>query len=374
MLAQVKFVKTLTLARLPSSHLLAVSAVLLYYDRTNQHPSGHAPFTPAQLAWLQGIFASNEHPELAQLPSPTNTDLGISATWLRSDHHHRSLDTGSAANLYALNTRARPLAAATTATNPHPLTLAILPPISAAGPYNPEACLSPKVVKMILDLNFVEMSEISISDETPQAPGRPLITHPPPPPPVQDISQWMECFSLMVAVVTRFPEKVPKLWAYQATIILAERKYEGKWWVTYDRQYRRRSLARKNLNWSVTDPRLYKNSPGEHSPSQNTIRQSTAHTTQTAHTSRWFPDPVAWLAYLPPSHPQQIRPPAQVQEICRHFNEGRCKYQKCKYRHVCSTCQGAHTAIDCPGPRNREKQLPAMTSVRGTMSQLAPRY
>ena len=49
----------------------------------------------------------------------------------------------------------------------------------------------------------------------------------------------------------------PKLWAYQATIILAERNYEGKWWVTYDRQYRRQSLARKDLNWSVTDPCLY---------------------------------------------------------------------------------------------------------------------
>lgn len=59
----------------------------------------------------------------------------------------------------------------------------------------------------------------------------------------------------MAAVLcTRFPEKAPELRAYQATIIRAERNYEGKMWVTYDR---RQALAKKDLNWSVTDPRLY---------------------------------------------------------------------------------------------------------------------
>ena len=37
----------------------------------------------------------------------------------------------------------------------------------------------------------------------------------------------------------------------------AERNYEGKRWVSYDRQFRREALARRDLNWSVTDPRLY---------------------------------------------------------------------------------------------------------------------
>ena len=60
-------------------------------------------------------------------------------------------------------------------------------------------------------------------------------------------------------LVTHFPEKAPEQWAYQATIIRAERNYmyEGKRWVTYNRQFRRQPLARKDLNWSVTDPRLY---------------------------------------------------------------------------------------------------------------------
>lgn len=60
------------------------------------------------------------------------------------------------------------------------------------------------------------MAEISISDDPPQAPGRPPA---PTCPPVQDISQWVKRFSIMAAIhLTRFPEKAPELWAYQATI------------------------------------------------------------------------------------------------------------------------------------------------------------
>ncbi len=48
----------------------------------------------------------------------------------------------------------------------------------------------------------------------------------------------------------RFPSKATELFAYQATIIRAERNYEAGRWVSYDRQFRREALARKDLNWS----------------------------------------------------------------------------------------------------------------------------
>ena len=129
------------------------------------------------------------------------------------------------------------------------------PAITAPGPFNPAASLSPKVVKRILELEFVEMSEMTVDDDTPQAPGHPTA---PARLPITDISQWLERYSLMAAVLaTRFPEKALELFAYQATIVWAERNYEGKCWVSYDRQFRREALSRKDLNWSVTDPRLY---------------------------------------------------------------------------------------------------------------------
>lgn len=63
----------------------------------------------------------------------------------------------------------------------------------------------------------------------------------------------------MIAAIysVRFPEKAPELLAYQTTIRCAERNYEGKQWVAYDRQYRREALMRRDLNWSIPDSRLY---------------------------------------------------------------------------------------------------------------------
>jgi len=43
----------------------------------------------------------------------------------------------------------------------------------------------------------------------------------------------------------------------QASIVRAERNYEGRQWVVYDRQYRWEALASKDLNWSVPNVRLY---------------------------------------------------------------------------------------------------------------------
>ena len=47
------------------------------------------------------------------------------------------------------------------------------PVITAPRPFNPAASLSPKIVKCILELELVEMSEMTVGDDTPQTPGRP---------------------------------------------------------------------------------------------------------------------------------------------------------------------------------------------------------
>ena len=98
------------------------------------------------------------------------------------------------------------------------------------------------------------MAEISSDEPPPAVPGR----QNPPRAPITDIKQWLEKYSLMAAVlVSRFPEKAPELFAYQATIIRAERNYEGQQWVEYDRQFRREALAGKSLDWSIPNHRLY---------------------------------------------------------------------------------------------------------------------
>ena len=127
--------------------------------------------------------------------------------------------------------------------------------LQGRGPFNPVALLPTKLVKKILDLEFVEMSDITLDDLPTPGPGQPPL---PARPPIQDITTWVEKFSLMAAILaTRFPEKAPELFAYQASIVRAERNFEGRRWVTYDRCYRREALATKDLNWSAPNLRLY---------------------------------------------------------------------------------------------------------------------
>ena len=81
------------------------------------------------------------------------------------------------------------------------------------------------------------MADIATDEAPTSEPSRPRT---PARLPITNISQWVERYSLMAAVLcTRFPQKAPELLAYKATIIRAERNYEGTQWVSYDRRYRR---------------------------------------------------------------------------------------------------------------------------------------
>ena len=104
-----------------------------------------------------------------------------------------------------------------------------------AGPYKPAPALPPKVVKRILSLEFVEMSELR-ADIWPDDPSTAEMPHGPRRPgklPVTNIRSWLECFGCMAAVLaSRFPEKAPELWAYQTSILHATHAYEGANWAT----------------------------------------------------------------------------------------------------------------------------------------------
>ena len=76
--------------------------------------------------------------------------------------------------------------------------------LHAKGPYNPAALLPTKVAKKVLELEFVEMTEITLND-----PPAPSAGHPPLParPPIHNISVWIEKYSIMAALLaSRFPQ------------------------------------------------------------------------------------------------------------------------------------------------------------------------
>ena len=214
----------------------------------------------------------------------------------------------------------------------------------------------------ILDLEFVEISEVTCIADNPQIPGRP-----PPPvrPAITDISQWVERFSLMATILaTRFPLKAPEFWAYQATIVRAERNYEGTRWVAYDRQFRREALARRDLNWSVTDTRLYNEAFTGRARAiarcsfclQDDHAAASCPQNPNRPVFGWFPDPTAWAgagvgagSMVPqPTIGRQTAQPTAGREACRRYNEGKCRSARCRYLHSCTVCQGPHLSFECP--------------------------
>ena len=192
-----------------------------------------------------------------------------------------------------------------------------------------------------------------------------LGAHRPTPPrlPVTDISQWLERYSIMSAIISsRFPHKAPELFAYQALIVRAERNYESNRWVSYDRQFRREALACKDLNWSVPDARLYNEAftGRAHSIARCTFCLQDDHPSNDCPRNPnrsllgWLQDTALWPAFPRPSHPSMAHPaPGTSQGICRRFNRGRCNSTQCRYFHACQECRGPHPWSECP--RNPSK-------------------
>jgi len=231
--------------------------------------------------------------------------------------------------------------------------------LSAPGPYNPAAAVSGKVVKRILDLEFVEMSEIT-SDGDIQVAGR---SGGPARPPITAISQWLERYAVMAAVLaTRFPEKAPELFAYQASIIRAERNYEGKQWVVYDRQFRREALAKKDLNWLTPNLCLYNEAfTGRARPIPRC-----SYCLQEDHSAAMCPRnpsrPPSWNEAVWQSQFAMPTVPQAASDICRNYNDGRCRKSNCRYWHACTICQDTHPATTCPRRRQPFPRRPRSRS------------
>ena len=213
--------------------------------------------------------------------------------------------------------------------------------------YNPAAGLPSKLSRRILDLEFVEMSDLLPDSWQEEAQtlvvfdtqGRRSMVH--------DISQWIECFSRMAAVLsTRYPEKSPELWAYQASIVRAARNFEGTAWVAYDRQYRREALARRDLNWSQPNSRLYDEAFTGRAKAISCL--SDAHSS-----SACVLEPTLGTG---PTNRASRQPNQPSQEVCRKYNADRCHHPRCQYSHICQRCSDQHPWTQCP--KNRQKPAP----------------
>ena len=147
-------------------------------------------------------------------------------------------------------------------------------------------------------------------------------------------------------------------------------------------------LARKDLNWSVPNSRLFH----EAFAGRAKLHARCQHCFDEDHPSAACPHHpcpllVGWFQGAPPfsmfpgtPQPQQAMPtppkPAITSEVCRNFNSGHCRYWRCLFLHLCSDCAGSHSASQCSrrlaGGGQGAAPPPARTQARLRPSQPCP--
>ena len=243
----------------------------------------------------------------------------------------------------------------------HPsLPIPVTTPQPAENTSSPSLALPPKLLRKILSLEFVEMSELlpelwgRDSEATPQCchQVRPQLRRGP----ITNILLWLDCYSTLVAALaTRFPQYVGDFMAYQRTIIRASKNFEGAAWVMYDRCFRRRAAATKSLNWGKIDSALYNESFTGRARSIPRCHLCLSDN----HLEAYCPDRViasqsgaqGFTSWAPQSGPfprSESSARAPLSEICQLFNRVRCKSTRCKRRHICNQCKLPHPEIVCP--------------------------
>ena len=233
--------------------------------------------------------------------------------------------------------------------------------------FSPTARLPRKLAAKIQSLEFIEISELLPEAWIPEYDN--ISVHARRPPrrtPVSDVLVWTECFSLMAAVLAeKFPTKSSQLFAYMRRVVHAARNFRGTAWVAYDRLYRRQAAARRSLDWAVEDAALY----NEAFVGQAKVIPRCRHCLSEYHSTETCPDFVnlQWTNQpaIQTSTSRTYLPIAgnPVQEICRRYNENRCTYPACKYRHACLNCGLSHPVTACssspisqrPAPRGRDR-------------------
>lgn len=143
---------------------------------------------------------------------------------------------------------------------------------------------------------------------------------------VEDITTWMEAFSIYcLTFASFFLHRSKDLLQYKVLILRTYRQFSGKVWLAYDRAFREHAAAAKVVDWSSINVPLFN------------FHAAGASACGPTAVSPEFPEPVGATS---------------SQILCRSWNSGRCVAlnASCHFAHRCSSCSGAHHAVNCPGP------------------------
>ena len=171
---------------------------------------------------------------------------------------------------------------------------------------------------------------------------------------VPDLLSWVQCFGVYIGVVaSRQPEKVKQLLAYQTLIIREARRLGGRGWLAYDSMFRQQAAVSQSTDWSKLNSTLY---AVTFLAQQGGKVRSCVYCLESDHVEEdcsLAPKQQSLggkrenVYNTPANRDQAAAPPSRQRQVCFAWNEGRCQYPYCRFRHVCIRCQGDHRVTQC---------------------------
>jgi len=215
--------------------------------------------------------------------------------------------------------------------------------------------LPPKLIKKILELDFVDMTELvpdtwqfQDQEESGKCCSKKLTRRGP----VTDITLWIECYSILVAVLaSKYPERTPAFMAYLRTILKAQRSFHGEGWVSYDLAYRRRAAYTKSLEWDKVDFTLFNETFAGRAKVVSRCRfcLSEFHISADCQFASAVGSPKREFVQAKARKPFN-GDTRSVVYLCNLFNNrmgNQCRYKQCKFAHLCANCYGMHALSEC---------------------------
>ena len=142
---------------------------------------------------------------------------------------------------------------------------------------------------------------------------------------ISNIEKWSDAFIIFMSIyLIRNKDEAPEMLTYMYNIREAASRKGGFAWRSYDEQFRLRQEINKS-SWSVIITDLW-------------WRCSLSNESfQSGQTN---------------SNPAQRR-------LCLDYNKGQCFYSNCRYLHLCQTCNGSHSEVNCfKRQGNNQNQFP----------------
>ena len=76
--------------------------------------------------------------------------------------------------------------------------------------------------------------------------------------PITSITEWIQCFGISTAVLSKFqPHQVADLLGYQTLILQSYMEFRGDHWLGYDCTFRLKAATQKDLKWATIDSTLW---------------------------------------------------------------------------------------------------------------------